>query len=299
VNSGPDVVIATHSTEIISEVESDALLNINKNFRQARRIRNTRQLQQVFSILGSNLNPTLTQLAKTKRVVFVEGKDFQILGRLARRIGLHAVANRSHFAVIPVEGFNPQKVKDFSSGMEMTLGTELLKCVVFDRDFRPIDECDEITGELKTFCWHAVLHDRKEIENFLLYPAPIARAITARLTEQGVMSTSQAIAASEVQDLLMNLAEPMKNKVQAQLVAANQLFERKRQPRLHGSSTAEKIMDEFDEAWGTFASRMKLVAGKEMLSALNQHLQGAYRCSVTAGAIANAFRPNELAPDVV
>ena len=30
-------------------------------------------------ILGSNLNPILTQLAKTKRVLFVEGKDFQIL----------------------------------------------------------------------------------------------------------------------------------------------------------------------------------------------------------------------------
>jgi len=38
------------------------------------------QIQGVFSALGSNLNPTLTQLAKSKRAVFVEGKDFQIIG---------------------------------------------------------------------------------------------------------------------------------------------------------------------------------------------------------------------------
>jgi hypothetical protein len=31
----------------------------------------------VFSSLGSQLNPTLTQLAKTRRVVFVEGHDFR------------------------------------------------------------------------------------------------------------------------------------------------------------------------------------------------------------------------------
>ena len=84
---GPDIVLATHSTEIISEVDADVLLNINKRFRSARRIKNTQELQQVFSVLGSNLNPTLTQLAKTKRVVFVEGKDFQIIARFARKLG--------------------------------------------------------------------------------------------------------------------------------------------------------------------------------------------------------------------
>jgi hypothetical protein len=238
-------------------------------------------------------------LAKTKRVVFVEGKDFQILGRLARKLGLHAVANRSHFAVIPVEGFNPQKVKDFSSGMEITLGTELVKCVIFDRDFRSTDEAEEIMRELKTFCWHAIVHDRKEIENFLLYPAPIARAISARLTEQGIIASSQAISAAEVQDLLMGLAEPMKNRVQAQLVAANNLFERKRHPKLHATNASEKVMDEFDRAWATFGTRMKLVPGKEMFSAFNQHLQATYRCSITAGAIANTFRPAELSADIV
>jgi len=133
---GPCILIATHSTEIISEVEPDAILNVNKRFRSARRVQNSHELEMVFSVLGSNLNPTLTQLAKTKRVVFVEGKDFILFARFARRLGIDSVANRSHFAVVPVGGFNPQKVKDFSAGMELTLGAKLIKAVIFDRDYR-------------------------------------------------------------------------------------------------------------------------------------------------------------------
>ncbi|MDE3068242.1 MAG: AAA family ATPase, partial [Verrucomicrobiota bacterium] len=144
---GPQIIVATHSTEIIAEVEPQALLNVNKQFHSARHVRDTKELQEVFQVLGSNLNPTLTQLAKTRRVVFVEGKDFRILSRFARRLGLEAVANRADFAVVPVEGFNPQKVKDFASGMETTLGAMLLKVAIFDRDYRCDAEVAKITTD--------------------------------------------------------------------------------------------------------------------------------------------------------
>lgn len=88
---GPDVLIATHSTEIITEAETDDIVVINKDKPRGRRIRNPAQMEEVFRLLGSNVNPILTQLAKTRKVLFVEGKDFQILGRLARKLGYAAV----------------------------------------------------------------------------------------------------------------------------------------------------------------------------------------------------------------
>lgn len=72
-NLGPDVLIATHSTEIITEADADDIVLISKKRKSARRIRQPSELSEVFSILGSNLNPVLTQLAKTRRAVFVEG----------------------------------------------------------------------------------------------------------------------------------------------------------------------------------------------------------------------------------
>lgn len=294
---GPDIVIATHSTEIISEVEADSLLNINKRFKSARRVQNSRELQDVFSVLGSNLNPTLTQLAKTRRVVFVEGKDFQIISRFARKLGSEVVANRAHFAVVPVEGFNPQKVKDFSQGMEQTLGSRLSKAVIFDRDFRCKEEAADIASNLSRFCSFAVVHNRKEIENYLLEPSAISQAIAKRLSGKGLPIPVELLP-ENIPTLLMSLTEPLKNEVQSQLVTSRQLFERKAQSGLHGSNSSKAAMDEFDEAWRSFEARMKVVPGKRVLSMLNEYLQRSHQCAVTPAAIIESSKKENIFEEV-
>ena len=165
-NLGPDVIMATHSTEIISEADQGDLLIIKKRATSAKGISDLSQLQTVFGILGSNLNPTLTQLAKSKRAVFVEGKDFQILSAFAHKLKYQEVANRSEFAVIPIEGFNPQKVADFSKGIEMTLGGKILKAVILDKDYRPKSEIEATRLFLNTFVSLSHIHSRKELENY-------------------------------------------------------------------------------------------------------------------------------------
>lgn len=95
-----DVLIATHATEIIAEADSGEILVLNKKSKNAQRIKNPSQLQGLFGSLGSNLNPTLTQLAKTKRALFVEGEDFALLSAFARKFNYTSLANRSSFAVV-------------------------------------------------------------------------------------------------------------------------------------------------------------------------------------------------------
>ncbi len=138
---GPDILIATHSTEIVTEVESDDIVLVSKSRKTAQRIRDPSQLREVFTVLGSNLNPVLTQLAKTRRVVFVEGKDFQIFGKFARKLGQANVALRHEFAVVPVDGFNPDRMRYLKSGMEETLGGKIIATAVLDRDYRSDAEC--------------------------------------------------------------------------------------------------------------------------------------------------------------
>src|SRR5271166_1608601 len=56
-NLGPDILIATHSTEIVSEADTDDTVLINKKRRSAQRIKDPSQLREVFTVLGSKLNP--------------------------------------------------------------------------------------------------------------------------------------------------------------------------------------------------------------------------------------------------
>lgn len=176
-NLGPDILIATHSTEIITESESDEILIVNKKKPRAQRVKNSSHLASVFSSLGSNLNPILTQLAKTRKALFVEGKDYQIIGKFASKMGYTEIGNRGNFAVIPVEGFNPEKAKNIKAGMELTLGEKISAAVVFDRDYRSQEECESIKVACEKFCDLAKLHDCKEIENFLLVPSALDRAV--------------------------------------------------------------------------------------------------------------------------
>ncbi len=269
----PDILIATHSTEIISEADPGDLLVINKKANSAKRIKDPSQLQSVFGVLGSNLNPTLTQLAKSKRAVFVEGKDFQIFAAFARKLGKQEIANRSDFAVIPVEGFNPQKVNDFSKGMELTLGGKLLKAVIFDRDYRSKDEADKESAQLKKLVNFAHIHARKEIENYLLEPDVIERALLLRISEHNKRTDENIKCEERVHDILESLTSALKSRISGQFLSKRSIFEKVKSPGLDQATITEKLLDEFDELWRELPKRLEIVPGKEILSQLNQYLQ--------------------------
>ena len=183
-NLGPDILIATHSTEIIVESDASDIILINKSRGQGKRIRDIAQLGHVFADLGSNINPILTQLAKTRRAVFVEGLDFSIISKFARRLGVDSVANKRDFAVIQVEGFNPERVRTLKEGMEVTLGTKIATAAILDRDYRSDGECEQIKLGAQRFCDLILIHTVKEIENFLLIPAAIERAVIRKAQER-------------------------------------------------------------------------------------------------------------------
>lgn len=296
---GPDILIATHSTEIITDADPDDLVVINKKFKSGKRLKNASQLQGIFHVLGSNLNPVLTQLAKTKRALFVEGKDFQILARFARRIGNNPVSNRSDFAVVPLDGFNPIKLKDLVQGIDITLGSKIITAAIFDRDYRSATECKLILSDLEKQCFFAHIHERKEIENFLLAPEPIRRAIDLRSADYK-RRTGETISFNEdVTILLQKITDPMRHRVQARYLGQRMKFQKTQTPHLDETTITEELMNEYDAAWTDLTTRLLLVPGKETLAALNTHLQDNYGISLTASLIIDSFRQDEIPIEMI
>lgn len=294
-----DVILATHSTEIISESEPGDLLVVNKRTQSAKRIRDPIQLQSVFSVLGSNLNPTLTQLAKSKRAVFVEGKDFQILGAFARKLGKQAVAIRSDFAVIAVDGYNPTKVGDLAKGMELTLGGTVLKAVVFDRDYRSEQEVASTRTELLRFATLAHIHKRKELENYLLEPGPICRALVQQIAEHNRRTDDNIRFEDDIHSILETLSDPMQHMVSAQFLAKRSAYDKAKAPNLDSATITQQLLEEFEVVWRTWEQRCAVLPGKEFLSALNRHIQGNYKVTLTPKSIIDAMSVEEISPEIV
>lgn len=296
---GPDILIATHSTEIISEADPDDLIVINKKFASGKRIKDPSELQHVFHVLGSNLNPILTQLAKTRRALFVEGKDFQVFSRFARKLNLDQVANRSDFAVIPVEGFNPAKVRDFTHGIETTLGAKVAAAAIFDRDYRSLEECKAELALLNRHCHMARIHTRKELENFLLVAGPLKRAIDRRVSERSRRIGKELRFEEDMEQLLTTLTESLRHKVEARYLARRRRYERSRKAGLDDSTIEERLLKEFDDVWNDKAQRCLVVPGKETLSILNAYLQKRYGITISASLIVDSFRNEEIPQEMV
>jgi energy-coupling factor transporter ATP-binding protein EcfA2 len=293
---GPDILIATHSTEIITEAEIDDLVLINKRRSSGRRIKQPAQLEEVFSMLGSNLNPILTQLAKSRRVVFVEGQDFQLLSKFALKLNNVSVGNRTQFAVVPVDGFNPERIRSLKLGMETTLGGKILAAAILDKDYRSEAERAAVTSECKKFCSLVAIHHCKEIENFVLVPTAIDRAAAQKAADQARRSgrVAQADFDPFATKFLEEFAQRKKNYVQAQYLSVRRGFERQRSSGINEATFSEEIINEFEELWKSREARLAIVPGKEALGAVNVYLQETLDINLTATSIVEAMTIEEV-----
>ena len=60
---GPDILVATHSSEIISEAEPSEIMLVDKRNTSAKRLSDVGEVQAALHLIGSIQNITLTQLA--------------------------------------------------------------------------------------------------------------------------------------------------------------------------------------------------------------------------------------------
>lgn len=293
-NLGPDILIATHSTEIVSEAEPNDIVLIDKNRTDAKRIKDPRQLNEVFASLGSNLNPVLTQLAKTRRAIFVEGDDFQVLARFARKAGYHKLGNRATFAVVPIGGFSPERVRNLKNGIEMALDDAISAAVVLDSDFRSDAECKAIRDQCDAFCDLSVVHNCKEVESFLLVPAAIERAARRRVDARTSRTGTPAQYPCGILDVLEDFAQQQKSHVQSQYLAFRRRFAKTTTPSEDEATTDRAALEEFEADWACPARRLQLIPAKQALSAINKLLQKKYNVSVTSAAIVDAMHVADI-----
>jgi predicted ATPase len=296
---GPDIALATHSTEIVTEAETDDIVLIDKRRTRSRRLKRPDQLGEVFALLGSTINPVLTQIAKTRRVLFVEGEDFQLLGRFARRLGLDRVANRADFAVVRVEGFNPERIRNLKTGMEETLGVKIAAAAILDSDYRSRPECKQIEQDLAAHCQMAVVHDRKEIENFLLVPEAIDRAAAAKLQararREGIVAEPREIA----QASLEKFAADSRTYVFSQRLASAKRFDRDGKKGTHEEIINERELGQLEAAWCDPERRLRMIGGKDAFSRVSKDIQEQLSISITSAGVIDAMHVEEVPADMV
>jgi len=228
----------------------------------------------------------------------VEGKDFQVISKFARKLRYTRVANRADFAVVPVGGFNPERIRSLKKGMETTLGDSIKAIAILDRDYRSEEETSAIVEECNSFCKLVILHKCKEIENFLLVPTAIDRATNRRVKDRNKRSGKNQEFEQCADDILDAFTAERKTFITSRYIAARQQFDRSCSPGVNTTTSSESALKELEELWSEKKNRLRLVSGEEALSAINQRLQERFGVSVTHTSIIDAMQVDEITEEM-
>ena len=207
------------------------------------------------------------------------------------------MGNRIAFAVVPVEGFSPDRIRSLKRGIESTLGVKISAAAILDRDYRSDTECRSIESACRKFCDLVVIHECKEVENFLLVPSAIDRAAARRAADREQRTGKVLGFVGQAEELLNTFALNKRSYIVSQYLAKRREFSRRSANSEHETVVSERALEEFDSKWKQDKRRLEMLPGKEALSVLNQEFQSKYGVSVTSASIIKAMRQEEISAE--
>jgi len=281
-SSEKQVVLATHSVEIINEAEHDDVVLVNRIRRSAKRVGNIEGLQEALFSIGSAQNIHLAKLSQGKKILFLEGQDYKLVKRFAARIWLPALSQDVKLTVIPLGGFTQrQRIEEAAWIFEKVLRAEIAIAALPDRDYRCNEEIDALVANMRVTVPRFHVLPAKEIENYLLVPGAISCAAQDRLRERATGKIEMdAVSEIGIESILLKCTDEVKADVSAQVIAHRSTFFNGRDSRDQATVVAETLRN-LDSDWADVRRRLAIVPGKQILTALNRELQATFRILVT------------------
>lgn len=294
-----DVLLATHSVEIMGEADPSEILLVTKGARSAKRLRDVEGVQLAVEQLGSSQNITLSHLARTKKILFVEGMgDYRIIRRFAKKLNLDDLASGNEITALESGGFASwDKIKSFAWGVKNTIDANMKLFAIYDRDYFCKEEIEEIIGSLKSELTDAHIHERKEIENYLLCVPVLQRVLVKQIETRKRRLGEPIDITKSIEDYLVTITAALKIDAQSQYLARRIGYH---QGKKHDTSTISKAaIENFELAWSDLNLRMAIVPGKTTLRLLREAVQLNYSVNLTDVQIIDEFSATEIPDDLI
>lgn len=288
-NKYKQVIIATHSIEIISEITPKSILVVDKNRTSSRYADSEPAVQNIIEKLGTNHNLQITKLATAKKCLFVEGEDAKYLSAMHSRL----FPNDS----TPFDSIPHMEVKG-RSNWSYSIGSSILNndnnsvvriyCII-DRDYHSDKELNNQLARAKEFGVDLYIWNKKEIENYLLVPTAIKRIIDTELQLKDIVVPIE-IVESALESAIDKEYEEVFDAVATGYLNAN---------RSEGLKKANQFARRYlKERWGTFDEKLSVVSGKTVLSSMSTWAQEIYGVSFSAERIAWELVYSEIHEEV-
>jgi energy-coupling factor transporter ATP-binding protein EcfA2 len=292
------IVIATHSKEIINYVDASWILPISRNLPTANPLEHHASVLPILQDLGAIDNSDLAALISSKRCVFVEGAtDKTLLAHFAAKLKSTVFEGQSQVVVIPTEGIDhPGKYISLDI-FERVVGKPISAMIIRDSDGLPDDLIQEIRAG-STQRRLIVCLSKTHIENYLLLPSVIWRVICEELRRRGTPENdlpSEKQVENEIEGVVNSLYDQTFDSIAAQVDKHHVVY---RQKHLDASEPNRITRAFLSEHWKTFSGKLSVVIGKEALRAIRRRAQELWKVSFSNIRLVEAFADDEIAPEI-
>lgn len=287
----PQVIVATHSVEIMAEVDPADILVIDRGRHRSRFTTSLPAVQRLIDHVGSVHNIQLAKLWHARKCLLVEGDDLKILSEFQQTLEPEAPDPVTSLPNMSIGGWGGwQHAVGSSLLLQNTGGDAITSYCVLDSDYWTDEDVAERYAQATRCGVQLHIWQRKEIENYLLVPAAIARFITARIAS-GIEAPDPDLIGNMLEELACIRWDETFDAFAANVLA--------RDRSLGAGGANQRAREILARRCPDLQSRVAVVSGKRLLSDLSSWSQQEYAVSISAVTLARSLGNTEIAPEVI
>jgi predicted ATP-dependent endonuclease of OLD family len=283
------VMIATHSIEIMSEVDAESVLPIDSSKEKITYANKTPIVQEIIDKIGSIHNIEIARLFVSKKFLIVEGNTDDIKLLSIFQATLFKDSSDS-FEVLPktyIEGWGGWQrvigsVKVFKDNQ-----TNIKTYCILDSDYHLDDQIKERYSEAKSNKLNLHIWKRKEIENYLLVPPTICRIIERE------NRTENPISLQIFNEALTTIIEELKLDIIDNFATEISSKDKSKAPKTFMKEARELFQAKFDNDF------LAPIPGKTVISKLSEWTNKNYKVNLNPFKIAREIGKFEIPKEIV
>lgn len=275
-------IIATHSPEMLAEVEPESVVVLDRRRRVSRAATSSKAVQGVLQRVGSVHNLSLARLASQRRLLLVEGEDVALLKRVQNVIAPDAERPIDTVPNIDIEGWGGwHSALTLARFFDKNAKGELEVYCFLDRDFFTDEEIARRKKEAESVGIDLRVWRVKELENYFIVPAAISRLIEK--------SCDETVDSEEIENEIQRLAEELRD--DAYFAFMENV---KRTADDKSNKGVNKLAKAPFEARWKVTKGIDVVGGKDLLAKIRAWAQERYGVSFSISSLIQATRPSEF-----
>lgn len=280
------VIIATHSIEIISNISPRNIVTIDKASRKMRYAGDLEVVQDIVDDIGGNYNLSLINLNNSNKCLFVEGNDVKILQRFYDVCYPLSTKSIESIPYLPLGGFKRLNEAFGTAKLffEQTQGR--YNCfAILDSDYYTENQLDEQQIKARENNLNLHIWRKKELENYLINPKLLYRLINNQKVEYT--------------QFLHEYEKYVDTYKQGVIDAYTTMIQNESNNRIEAGTAAKRARKYVESKWNNIDEKLCIAPGKSLLKGTNKWMYDNFKVHCSIQCIFNEMKLEDIDGEVI